>query len=436
MPSFDDALLAGGLLAAAIVVGALTGWMGWCLFVASIIWIVIQARQYRRVLQWSKRPLGRPQNGLEPWFVLAYNPYRALQRQRNRTRAIGRRMRQLLLLAEVIPDGVVILAPSGEIEGLNQAAKNLLQLKDSDIGLGLATIIRVPEFIAFVRAPEPPESPLEFVSPFDADKTYEARRVSMENQRSVIIIRDITTLNRLLTMRQNFVANVSHELRTPITVVNGYLETIADDEQPEDLRLALTQKLQPPMKRMRSLVDDLLLLSQLESTAEAEQKSVLPVSRMLSSAVSEVQGLAKRKDQVSMSCDPSMHVHGNEKELHSVCVNLLTNALRYTSDDAPVVLSCARMDDQVRVSVQDNGIGIAPEHLQHITERFYRVDMAGARSSGGTGLGLAIVKHILLRHDSSLMVESELGKGSLFYFDLELCPAPAAAPSETSQATS
>ncbi len=422
MTTTKEVLIAGGLLLAALIAGWITQALGWCLFIATVIWIAIQITEIRKVRGWAERPLSTPKNGLESWFELAYQPYRSLIRQRQRTQRMAGRLREVLRLAEVIPDGVIVVTPSGDIEDLNQAAKQLLMLKDSDIGLGLSTVVRNPEFVEFIRL-ESYDSPLEFISPTDPELTYEARRFAMDNGRAVIIVRDITTLNRLLTMRQNFVANVSHELRTPLTVMSGYMETISDESQPVELRLGLTERIAWPIKRMGSLVDDLLLLSRLESMAIPEQKDHIMVTALINAAAAEVQGLCDNPQQLKVHCRTDRAVEGIEAEIHSALTNLLGNAVRYSPNGETVELVCEDVGEQIRFSVIDHGIGIAPEHLTRITERFYRVDMATARSTGGTGLGLAIVKHVLRRHNTVLFVESKLGAGSVFSFEIDAAPA-------------
>jgi two-component system phosphate regulon sensor histidine kinase PhoR len=406
------------LLVAAAVLGAASGYLGWSLFVAALIWIALQNREFKKVEKWTRRPLTPPKNGLEGWFRLAYEPYRLIQRERARTKGITSRLRQIYELAEVIPDAVIILGSSGEIDNLNNAAKKLLRFNDRDIGLGISTIVRNPDFVAFMNAPSFID-PLEFTSPFDQEQILEARRFDVGTERKVILVRDITALNRLLTMRQNFVANVSHELRTPLTVVNGYLETMIDKEQPEDLRLSLIEKLDSPMRRMQSLVDDLLLLTQLESSAPTGVDVPIDVSSMMQNAYLEVQGLQTSENQITISCESSMTILGTHKEMHSVCVNLLTNAIRYSPAGKPIEISWRDISGGARLQVTDNGYGIAEEHLHRLTERFYRVDMSGSRSRGGTGLGLAIVKHILRRHDSALQISSKMNRGSKFYCDFK-----------------
>lgn len=400
----------------AVLLGFALGEVGWCLFFASLIWIAWQLVEYRKVLHWSQRPLSRPQNGSDSWFTLAYPAYRALARERRRTKAMNEQLREVLGLAEVIPDGMIILNQNADIEGMNNAAKGLLQLNDSDIGLGLATVVRSPDFVAFIRSGSR-EDPMDFTSPFDQKLTYEARRFDAGTGRTVVLVRDITALNRLLTMRQNFVANVSHELRTPLTVMSGYLETMNDSDQPADLRLSLIERLDKPLQRMQTLVADLMLLTQLESTPAVDQQQEIDLQHVISAAISELQGLCTAENQIQLDCRSSAKILGAESEIHSVCVNLISNALRYSPKGAPVHVSLTDQDDKVRLLVSDNGYGIAPEHLSRLTERFYRVDLAGARTRGGTGLGLAIVKHVLRRHGSELHIESTLGSGSQFYCD-------------------
>ena len=320
-----------------------------------------------------------PENRAEAWYEIANSPYRLLGRERQRGRSMLGRVREIIGVTELIPDAVILLDAAGGIESMNTAARSLFNLKKEDIGLGLANIVRSPDFAAFLRQVD--DSPtLEFTSPRNPEQQLEARRFDSDSQRKLILVRDITSSNRLLTMRQQFVANVSHELRTPLTVVNGYLETINDEKVSDDLRLRLIGKFATPMNRMQTLVEDLLLLTQLEASTE----------------------------------------------LHSGCVNLLSNAIRHSDSSAKIEISWARINDKVRLAVMDSGTGIPSEYIDRLTERFFRVDMAGAQARGGTGLGLAIVKHVLKRHDSQLHIKSALNQGSTFYCDFR--PAPEAQP--------
>lgn len=413
MASIRELVLLLGLGITALVVGLWADALGWSLFIALSIWVVSQYLEFTKLRRWSTHPLRRPENGSDSWFDIAYVPYRALLRQRARTRQMVERFRQILGLAEFVPDGVIVLGPAGEIEGFNQAAKQLMQLDDRDVGIGLATVFRHPDFVAFLRSNEDADT-LEFVSPADEAITLEARQFVVGDEASIVLIRDTTSLNKVMTMRQSFVANVSHELRTPLAVVKGYLETMTDPQEEEAIKLHLIDRLVAPVERLNSLVNDLMLLTQLESSEPDPDLNPVDLTRVIHHAIAELGGLQDVACDVHVDLADGSIVAGVESELQSVCVNLISNALRYGAQNGDIWISCRTLEGQVILKVEDNGAGIAPEHLSRLTERFYKVDLAGAGARGGTGLGLAIVKHVLRRHGSVLEIESNLGTGSRF----------------------
>ena len=419
MASAKELTAALSLAVLALLLGAIFGHTGWFLFACSLIWIWVQTVEFRKVRKWTQRPLRKPRNGSETWFPLAYQPFRALVRERQRSQAMAQRLRQIMSLSDFFPDAVIILDVDGNIEDLNSAAKNLLQLSESDLGLSLASIVRSPDFVDFLRQGAADES-LEFVSPANAEITLEARRFAGDSMRIIVLVRDITALNRLLTMRQSFIANASHELRTPLTVVNGYIEMLNDDEHGDAEKLALLPKLDSPMRRMKSLVDDLLLLTQLESTQISDQRQAVNLARLIQESVADLTPTMANDGQVKIRIESELYVAGIEAELQSVISNLLSNAIRYSPNGEPIEIYTSAHANRVRLGVKDQGVGIGMEHLGRLTERFYRADMAGSRVKGGTGLGLAIVKHVLLRHDSRLQVTSKLQQGSHFFCDLPI----------------
>jgi len=415
--STQDTLILAGLALCALAVGALVGAVGWCLFIAAIIWGIIQHRQLSKLGAWSMRPITRPRHELDSWHTASNPAYQYIKRERSRSRGFLQRLRELSKLSAAIPDAAILVGTLGEIQDFNPAAKKLLGLNNRDRGLGLATVVRQPQFVRFLHDGEEDEQ-IEIRSPFDAERTLEARRFQFDGDRIIVLVRDITELNRLLTMRQDFVANVSHELRTPLTVIGGYLETITDESESDSDRLSLTKRLHSPVRRMQSLVEDLLLLSRLESTPGPSDLVAVPMRSLIERALREAQGLADERFNLTHDIQSSACIAGVESELYSVCINLLTNALRYSPDGGNIVISLTDLPGReipmVLLRVTDTGIGIAPEHLSRLTERFYRVDLASSRTRGGTGLGLAIVKHVLRRHESSLQITSTLGEGSSF----------------------
>lgn len=226
----------------------------------------------------------------------------------------------------------------------------------------------------------------------------------------------IAHIEHLETMRQDFVANVSHELRTPLTVIHGYLETLIDEENIDDLHKKIYIQMQQQTLRMENLVENLLLLSRLEShELENSKEQSVNINDLLTLITNEAKTLSGTANhQIILNCDTQLKLMGYPDELRSLFSNLIFNAVKYTPAQGKIIIEWHKKNNQAIFSVTDTGIGIAPDHLPRLTERFYRVDPARSRESGGTGLGLAIAKHILIRHNAELKIQSELGKGSTF----------------------
>jgi two-component system phosphate regulon sensor histidine kinase PhoR len=418
-PSALEWTLAAGLVAGGLVIGLLTGEPGWSLFGASLVWSALQLRERRALERWSRAPLRLPRQHLDTWDALADRLYRLNRRSRRRSRRMIEMFGNLRTMTDALPDAAVVIDSSGAIESFNGAAEELLHLERTDRGGNLPALLRQPDFVALARGRQQ-NGIVEFASPYDDDRRLEARRIPISGGHALLLVRDVTQLNRLLTMRQDFVANVSHELRTPLTVIMGYLETMTGEELDAATLRELAGKLEPPAHRMRALVDDLLLLSRLESDRPPGSQDLVPLemSGIVRTCISEARDLSDGRHKFEVEVDKSTRLLGIEREIHSAIMNMLTNAVRYSPDGGRIVISWEPIEDGgARLAVEDEGIGIAPEHLERIMERFFRVDLAKSRVRGGTGLGLAIVKHVLKRHRSQLMVESAPGRGSRFYCD-------------------
>jgi two-component system phosphate regulon sensor histidine kinase PhoR len=225
-------------------------------------------------------------------------------------------------------------------------------------------------------------------------------------------------------MRRHFVANVSHELRTPLTVLGGFVETLGhmDQVRTEELKKYLAT-MQEQTLRMQRLVDDLLMLSKLETAPPRTHDETVDVTALLAGLKEQAEIVSGEQQHViTVEADRNLQLLGSRDELLSAFSNLINNAVRYTPAGGRIALQWkVAPDDSACFSVNDTGEGIALDHIPQLTERFYRVDTARSRASGGTGLGLSIVKHVLLRHDARLDIESELGVGSTF-----TCVFPAA----------
>jgi two-component system, OmpR family, phosphate regulon sensor histidine kinase PhoR len=428
--SVTEWLIAAALLTLALLLGAITGAWAAMLLGATLIWGALQYRELAALKRWAERPLTRPESRLTSWRNLSEPLFDSLNASRRRTSRVLHRFRGLRVLIDALPDATVIVDRAGEIQDFNLAAKERLRLRDSDRGLDLAALVRQPDFVALIRGTRS-DRLIEFASPFDEECRFEARRIVIDDDYVLLLVRDVSQLNRLLTMRQEFIANVSHELRTPLTVVIGYLEAMSSDDIDLDTLRQLLAKLAPPTARMRSLVDDLLLLSRLEASPPPalEDLDVVDVGTVIRGCVAEGRALSEGRHRFETDVDPSVHLLAIEPEIHSAVLNMVTNAVRYSPNGGTVRVTWQCTADGARLAVRDQGLGIAPEHRERITERFYRVDLAKARVRGGTGLGLAIVKHVLKRHHSVLRVDSELGRGSTFYCEfpesqLDFQPAP------------
>jgi two-component system, OmpR family, phosphate regulon sensor histidine kinase PhoR len=215
-------------------------------------------------------------------------------------------------------------------------------------------------------------------------------------------------------MRRDFVANASHELRSPLTVVRGYLDTLAEDPTLDDVWREPVREMQRQSERMHNIVSDLLELSRLEAgRGEAEMEPV-DVGGLLSLMRKEVLSRPDRPAQFDLQLDSDALLRGAESELHSIFQNLITNAVKYTPPEGTVSVRYWTDGHGSHVAVSDTGIGIPAAHIPRLTERFYRVDAGRSRKLGGSGLGLAIVKHALQRHGGQLEITSEEGKGSTF----------------------
>ena len=265
-------------------------------------------------------------------------------------------------------------------------------------------------------------------------RTFALRLVPTPDSWRLLITRDVTEQNKLDAMRRDFVANVSHEVRTPLTVVSGYIETLIDLDLPREENLTHLNAARKQAITMQRLLDDLLTLSSLENAANRPDEQIFEVEPLLRSLLSDARTLSAGRHRMEMLMDKPVRLRGVPSEIESAVRNLLTNAIRYTPEGGRITMSWSIRHKAAHLSVEDTGIGIAPEHLPRLTERFYRVDRGRSRETGGTGLGLAIVKHIAQRHDATLKFDSILGKGTRFTVVIpheRVLPMPLPLPAET-----
>ncbi|QMU61921.1 MAG: phosphate regulon sensor histidine kinase PhoR [Gammaproteobacteria bacterium] len=320
-------------------------------------------------------------------------------------------------MISALPDAVVIMASSGEIKSANQAAHDLLQIDPSrDINTRITQLVRRPAFTDYFSAGNF-QQPLEIRGSSDHEPELSLRIIPFGESKLVLIAQDMSQSARIYEMRRSFISNASHELRTPLTVILGYLESLSMNQELPDECNAAINSAEIQAKRMKQLVEDLLTLSRLESTTSVVKDSeVIPVASLIVDIVEESKlSTWFTNHEISTQLETNAMLKGDLQEIHSVISNLINNAVKHTDAGSMIKVVWKKDDnDGLQFIVEDNGQGIAPEHLERLTERFYRVDAGRSREKGGTGLGLSIVKHILGRHEGTLEIDSKIGLGSAF----------------------
>jgi len=340
--------------------------------------------------------------------------YQARRRKwRKRQLRFTRRFREA---ANSVPDALVILDRAQRIEWANPAAVALLDVHwPRDDGRSLPEVLGQPQIAGLIEAGDYSQ-PTNF-APLHNRALMLALRVTPFGERKrqrLVVARDTTKLYHLNLIRRDFVANASHELRTPLTVVAGFLENLAHSPATPAAHRRPLELMRRQSDRMRTIIEDLLTLSRLEMDEHPAELAPVDVAEELQLILNEANALSAGAHHFAVDIDPELMLMGNAAELRSAFSNLIYNAVKHTPAGTLVRVTWRQDAEGPVFSVQDNGQGIAQEHLPRLTERFYRVDKARSRDCGGTGLGLAIVKHVLNRHDARLVVASEPGRGSTF----------------------
>ena len=402
------------VLLAGLLPGLLFGYPGWGLSIALAGYLGWHLRQLFQLHRWlnQEQPTDPPaSHGL--WGETFDDIYRLQQHQLKYRAQLKRVIKRFRDSTYALKDGFIMLDSQGNIVWWNLAASRLLGLRKTDTEQPIFNLIRHPDFKAYIRTGKF-EQPLNLVSPINPGTQLEYQLTRYGKQDVLLVVRDISELARLERIRTDFVANVSHELRTPLTVIDGYIETLADNLN--DLHPALNkalEQMQQQSKRMNLLINDLLMLSRLESKTTA-QKPVDPATIVQQACRDLEQALAEKSQRLETRIETHDLLLGNDEQLYSLVTNLLTNASKYSPPNTLIQVELRKEGEGIMLSVSDQGIGIAAQHIPRLTERFYRVDAGRSQQIKGTGLGLAIVKHILIHHDGKLSIESKLGKGSRF----------------------
>lgn len=397
-----------------LIFGGVLGWWIVLALVASGLRHIIQMHRLESWLRDGRR--SQPPQSWGVWGEVFEHYYRMQRRYTKRKKRLARVIREFRESTGAMPDGTIVLDADRRIAWFNSAAVRLLGLVGNrDIGQPVTSLLRAPAFERFMRDGDFGR-PVDVDSPVNLGGRLSIRVVPYGHGQYLMLIRDVTRLQRLENMRRDFVANASHELRSPLTVLGGYLENMADDAAIPEVWEVPLGEMQAQTSRMTTLVNDLLELSRLETDAPGEpDERPVDVPELVRRVRNEALAQAGGERTIEVDLDDSLGLAGIDNELYSAFSNLVFNAVRYTDPGGRIRIHWRRdPEGSASFCVSDDGIGIDAKHLPFITQRFYRVDPSRSRSQGGTGLGLAIVKHVLQRHDARLRVHSEPGEGSEF----------------------
>ncbi len=416
-------VLVGLAVAVLAALGALLGhaygtpWTGAALM-ASVCAMVVVARdglRGHRLMEWLRgEQAGAAPRSSGIWGELGYRIERAVRQRERSVDQERSRLTQFLRAIEASPNGVMLLDQHDQIEWCNALAADHFGLDpERDRQQRVTNLVRVPSFVAYLQRAQFDE-PVVF-GDSQGKRLFSVLVRTYGEGLKLVLSQDTTERERAESMRRVFVANVSHEIRTPLTVLAGFLETMADLPLSESERQRVLQLMQQQTDRMQALVSDLLTLAQLEGSPRPQADRWHNVETLLKRAVSDGQALSGGRHVFSLKGGEDTELAGSDTELLSAVGNLVNNAVRYTPEGGHIdVVWRWREGGGATLDVQDDGVGIAREHLGRLTERFYRVDGSRSRETGGTGLGLSIVKHVVQRHGGEIEVHSEPGQGSRF----------------------
>ena len=332
-------------------------------------------------------------------------------------------------------EGVLVLAPDGTVSLINQAMERMVGRRDTAVlGRTYLEVIRQPRLNEFITEAltQSTAASTEITVGAGPDLTFQVQASPLaqgvaEAHGLVLVFHDITELRRVEQVRKDFVANVSHELRTPLTAIKGYIEALQDGAvEDREQRDRFLETIRKQTDRLNLIITDLLLLAKIESGQIPIKQEPVALVGLIDRTIGLLKRLIEQKKHRVVVKIPAAlpPILGDEERLGQVFSNLLDNAIKYTPEHGTITLSAELSKAEapptmMEIAVEDTGIGIPPQDLPRIFERFYRVDKARSRELGGTGLGLSIVKHLVEGHGGTVSAESQ-GKGSRFVVRLPI----------------
>jgi two-component system phosphate regulon sensor histidine kinase PhoR len=396
-----------------VLAGWLTGYVALAIGISLLAYLLWHLAQVLRFHRWLKHPREDVPESHGIWAEI-FDSIRILDQQnRQQENRYKSMIAEFQSLTNALPDATLVIDAQDNITWCNDTSRSLLGLKvPEDMGQAVTNLLRDPDFAGWLSSADRANSKLEMPSPASDNRWLHVTAVPFQQDQWLIVLRDITDIHNVEQIRRDFVANISHELRTPVTVLLGYLELL-QNHPACDVSEAVT-RMHGQALQMKSLLDDLLELSRLQSDEIQGEEREIDVPAMLQRLEEQAGEISQGKHVLIFDVDPRLWLNGIAADLESAFRNLIINAIRYTPEAGTITVSWQDCPEGAVFSVRDTGIGIPKRDLPRLTERFYRVGSDRARRSGGTGLGLAIVKHVMNAHKARLIIRSELGEGSEF----------------------
>jgi two-component system phosphate regulon sensor histidine kinase PhoR len=342
-------------------------------------------------------------------------------------KGLSREKTQLQAVLTAMNEGVVVISAEGRVVLVNNALKDMLNIKGDCTGKAYWEVLREVKLVKLIenvmqnRRSEKEE--ITFFYPRERNYMVNALPLNLPAGGIILVLFDITEFKRLEQIKADLVANVSHELRTPLTAIKGYIETLENENTSREERNHFLSIVKRNTERLINIVSDLLMLSEIENRnslfrddPKQDFEDIDDVGEIVFSSLEAVKNnaLDKRLNTVLDIEESLPPLKGNRFLLEQMIINLMDNAVKYTPEGGTIGIRCFKSNSELVLEVFDTGIGIPKEHIPRIFERFYRVDKTRSRKLGGTGLGLSIVKHIVILHGGRIEVQSEVGKGSRF----------------------
>lgn len=353
-------------------------------------------------------------NGSGIWNKIFSKIYRTETKQKKTKQELFEVLDLFKSGAGAMLDGVVAVNKNNEILWSNKTAQRMLNIiPKNDYNRPIFYIYRNTYFKAYIEN-ENYEDTLK-INNQTSMPPLEIKVAYFGSKQRIIVFRDITKETEIQNMRKEFVSNFSHEIKTPLTVLIGFIETLAEMKASKSVsEKKIISMMSGQANRMNILIEDLLLLSHIESNQHVNRSEKINIAKLIRDIKKNVIEVKGNGHKFDFSIDSKLDLYGARQEIESAFNNLITNAIRYTPSEGQISIRWNLINTLPIFEVVDNGIGIPEKNIKRISERFYRVDPNRSRETGGTGLGLAIVKNVVNQHQGEMKINSDIGLGSSF----------------------